>query len=87
VSWLETLPALLVALAIVLLPGAVLAWSLGFRRTSLVGLAPVLSLSIAGVGAILAPFLGVEWGIGVVVVTAVLASAACWAITQRPWER
>ena len=86
-SWLETLPALLVALAIVLLPGGALAWSLGFRRTSLVGLAPVLSLSIAGVGAVLAPFLGVGWGIGVVIVTAVVASAAAWAIMQRPWER
>ena len=86
-AWLETLPALLVALAIVLLPGGALAWSLGFRRTSLVGLAPVLSLSVAGVGAILAPFLGVGWGIGVVVVTSVLASAAAWAIMQRPWER
>lgn len=86
-SWLSSLPALLAAVAVVLLPGAALAWSLGFRRTSLLGLAPVLSLSIAGVGAVLAPFVHVEWGIGVVLVTAVLASAAAWAVTRRPWQR
>jgi hypothetical protein len=86
-SWLTSLPALLAAVAVVLLPGAALAWSLGFRRTSLLGLAPVLSLSIAGVGAVLAPFLRVGWSIGVVLVTAVLASAAAWAITRRPWQR
>ena len=86
-SWLTSLPALLAAVAVVLLPGAALAWSLGFRRTSLLGLAPVLSLSIAGVGAVLAPFVHVEWGIGVVLVTAVLASAAAWAVTRRPWQR
>ncbi|MFF2315671.1 DUF6541 family protein [Arthrobacter sp. NPDC058097] len=86
-SWLTSLPALLVAVAVVLLPGAALAWSLGFRRTSLLGLAPVLSLSIAGVGAVLAPFVHVEWGIGVVLVTAALASAAAWAVTRRPWQR
>ena len=48
-SWLETLPALLVALAIVLIPGASLAWYLGLRSTSLLGLAPVLSLSMTAV--------------------------------------
>jgi len=86
-SWLTSLPALLAAAAVVLLPGAALAWSLGFRRTSLLGLAPVLSLSIAGVGAVLAPFLRVGWGIGVILVTGLLASAAAWAITRRPWHR
>jgi hypothetical protein len=86
-SWLTSLPALLAALAVVILPGAALAWSLGFRRTSLLGLAPVLSLSIAGVGAVLAPFVRMEWGIGVVLVTAALASAAAWALTRRPWQR
>ena len=86
-SWLTSLPALLAAVAVVLFPGAALAWSLGFRRTSLLGLAPVLSLSIAGVGAVLAPFVHVQWGLGVVLVTAVLASAAAWAVTTRPWRR
>lgn len=86
-SWLTSLPALLAAVAVVLLPGAALAWSLGFRRTSLLGLAPVLSLSIAGVGAVLAPFVHLEWGIGVVLGTAALASAAAWAVTRRPWQR
>ncbi|MFP3459415.1 DUF6541 family protein [Arthrobacter globiformis] len=86
-SWLTSLPALLAAVAVVILPGAALAWSLGFRRTSLLGLAPLLSLSIAGVGAVLAPFVHVEWGIGVVLVTAALASAAAWAVTRRPWQR
>lgn len=84
-SWLETLPALLAALAVVLLPGAALAWALGFRRTSLLGFAPVLSLSIAGIGAIIAPIIHVDWSIWVVALTALVASAAAWAIMHTRW--
>ena len=58
-SWLSTLPTLLVAVAVVLLPGAAVAWFLGFRRSSLLGFAPLFSLSIAGVAAVIAPLVGI----------------------------
>jgi hypothetical protein len=85
VSWLSTLPAVLVAVAVVLLPGAALAWSLGFRRSSLLGFAPVFSLSITGVAAVVAPFLGIGWNIWVVLAATLLASAAAYAITRSAW--
>jgi len=87
VSWLTSLPALFIAVAVVLLPGAALGWALGFRRTSLLGFAPALSLSIAGIGAILAPFVHVGWSIWVVIVTTLVASAAAWAIMRTGWAR
>lgn len=93
-SWLETLPALFVALAIVLLPGAALAWGLGFRKTGLFGLAPLFSLSLAGMGAVIAAWLGVPWNPAVILALTVLTTAGAWflvgrraALDARPPER
>lgn len=83
VSWLETLPALFVALAVVLLPGAALAWAVGFRRLSLLGLAPLFSLSLAGVGAVAAAWIHVPWNLGVLLAATVLASAIGWLVVRR----
>ncbi|WP_172804305.1 DUF6541 family protein [Arthrobacter sp. QXT-31] len=82
-SWLETLPAVFVALAIVLLPGAALAWGLGIRRLSLFGLAPLFSLTLAGVGAVIAAWLGVPWSPAVVLAITVLATAGAWFLVGR----
>lgn len=86
-SWLSTLPALLVAVAVVLLPGAAVAWSMGLRRSSLLGFAPLFSLSITGVAAVLAPFVGISWNVGVVLAATLLASAAAYAATRTAWVR
>ena len=85
-SWLETLPALLAALAVALLPGAALAWALGFRRSGLLGLAPLFSLSLAGVSAVVAAWLRAPWSLGVVLAATVLVSAAGWLLVRR-WGR
>lgn len=82
-SWLETLPALFVALAIVLLPGAALAWGLGFRRTGLFGLTPLLSLSVAGTAAVIAAWLGVPWSPAVILAATVLTTAGAWFLVGR----
>ncbi len=82
-SWLETLPALFVALAIVLLPGAALAWGLGFRRTGLFGLAPLFSLTLAGVAAVIAGWLGVPWNPAVILAATVLTTAGAWFLVGR----
>lgn len=82
-SWLETLPALFAALAVVLLPGAALAWGLGFRRSSLIGLAPLLSLTVAGVGAVVAAWLNVPWSPAVVIAAALLATVGAWFLVRR----
>lgn len=75
------MPAILACIAIVIVPGAILAFSLGFRRITLLGLAPVLSLSLVGVAAVGAPFLGSPWSIWAVVVLCVVASAIAWFVT------
>lgn len=85
-SWLETLPALIVALAVVLLPGAALAWAIGFRRSGLLGLAPLFSLSIAGVVAVAAAWIHVPWNFGVVLVGTIVASVIGWLVVRR-WNR
>jgi hypothetical protein len=83
VSWLETLPALFVALAIVLLPGAALAWGLGFRKTGLFGLAPLFSLTLAGMGAVIAAWMGVPWNPAVILAATVLTTAGAWFLIGR----
>jgi hypothetical protein len=69
-------------MVLVLAPGAALAFSLGFRRLAVLGLAPVLSLSIIGVGAVAAPLVGLRWNIWIVVGLSVLACAGAWLVTD-----
>lgn len=85
-SWLETLPGLFAALAVVLLPGAALAWAVGLRRSSLLGLAPLFSLSIAGGAAVGASWLQVPWNLGVVITATAVVSAAGWLLARR-WKQ
>ncbi|MDJ0312966.1 DUF6541 family protein [Arthrobacter sp. H35-D1] len=73
---------MLVCIALVLIPGGALAYALGFRRVSVLGLAPVLSLSLVGVAAVGASFVGVGWNIWAVVVLAVVACLVAWLITD-----
>ncbi|MGA7204424.1 MAG: DUF6541 family protein [Specibacter sp.] len=81
-SWWNAVPVVLTCLGLVVVPGAVLAYALGFRRVSLLGLAPVLSLSIVGVAAVVAPWLHVGWSIVPVVVLCLLASVVAWLATK-----
>lgn len=76
-SWLEASPALLVALALLLLPGAALAWSLRLGLTAVLGLAPVFSLGLAGTAAVLAAWGNVPWSIWVVAAATVVACGGC----------
>ncbi len=81
-SWWTAVPAMLACIALVLVPGAFVAFALGFRRITLLGLAPVLSLSLVGVSAVVAPFVGASWNVWALVVLCVLASAAAWFATS-----
>lgn len=76
------MPVILTCTFLVLLPGAILAYSLGFRRISLMGLAPALSLSLVGVAAVGTPFVGVGWNVWAVVVLTAVASAVGWFLTN-----
>ncbi|MGN5731800.1 DUF6541 family protein [Arthrobacter psychrochitiniphilus] len=76
------MPVIFVCISLVLVPGAILAFSMGFRRITLLGLAPVLSLSLVGVAAVVAPFVGFGWNIWGLIVLCILASAVVWFATN-----
>ncbi|WP_354213391.1 DUF6541 family protein [Arthrobacter sp. UYCu511] len=76
------MPVIFVCISLVLVPGAILAFSMGFRRITLLGLAPVLSLALVGVAAVVAPFVGVGWNIWGLIVLCILASAVVWFATN-----
>lgn len=81
-SWWTAVPVMLVCIAMVLIPGGALAYALGFRRISVLGLAPLLSLSLVGVAAVGASLVGVDWNIWAVVVLAAVACLVAWLITD-----
>lgn len=58
----QAVPAFLVALSILVLPGAAVMAVLRIRGFAAVALIPVVSISIVGVSAIVGPLLGMDWG-------------------------
>lgn len=81
-SWLAILPAILVAAAILFLPGAAVAFALRLRGMRLVAFAPVLSVSLIAVAALGSPFVGLQWGVVPVVVLTVVATVCGWLWTR-----
>lgn len=73
-SWWQAAPIILMALVILMVPGFLVARACGARGLTSVALAAPISVSLASVGAILAPFLSIPWSpavlIGMTVVTA-----------------
>ncbi|MGZ4742997.1 MAG: DUF6541 family protein [Oryzihumus sp.] len=76
-AWAPAWPALLAAAAVLLVPGLATAYAAGLRGIPAWGLAAPLSVSIAAVGAVLGPFVGMRWGVALaLLVTAVSAALA-----------
>lgn len=63
-TWLSAVPVALAALALLWLPGGLLALGLGAGRWSSLALAPVLSTSLVTGAGIVCGLLGVAWGLG-----------------------
>lgn len=64
----EAIPAFLVALAILIIPGAAVMAVLRVRGLTAVALTPAISISIVGVSAVVAPLIGLQWSWVVVAV-------------------
>lgn len=62
-TWVELVPAILVAVALLLVPGAVLARVLGLRGMAVWGAAAPISVSVIAVSAIITPRLGLHWSL------------------------
>ncbi|QIM15863.1 hypothetical protein G7067_04645 [Leucobacter insecticola] len=82
-SWLPILPAVLVAIALVTVPGLPTAWALRLRGLPLVAGSIAASLAIIAITSLAAPFVGLSWGILPVLGTAVTLSLA--ALLLRRW--
>jgi hypothetical protein len=84
-SWFEALPAVAVAIALLVVPGAPFALLLGLRGAAFAGVAVAASVGIVGVASIVAPVVGLGWGLLPVGIVAVVAALAGLAL--RRWSR
>lgn len=82
-QWLSAVPTILVAMAVLGVPGMLLAFSLRARGFSLFALSPLLSVSLISVAGLLCPFIGVRWSVLPVLGLAVLSSAVVFFISRR----
>ena len=78
-SWFEALPAFVVALLILALPGAAVLTALRVRGLMAFCLAPTVSVSVLAVSAVAAPLIHVPWNIPVVLLGTAIATVAAWA--------
>lgn len=89
-TWFDTVPTLVAAAAIIFIPGAVLARTLGARGITWLAMSAPLTMSLIGVGAIVAQLLHVRWNPLVLAVLTIAVSALCWGarhlveIRRRP---
>lgn len=82
VSWWSTAPLLMASAAIFFLPGALIAWASRVRGFALVALAPALTVTVASVAAIVAPWLGIKWSLLPVIVLAIIVAAVAFVVAR-----
>jgi len=70
-TWIEAVPALLAAVAVLLLPGGLLAVAVGLRGFALLAVAPALSVAVLAVAAIAFDGIAVDWSPAAVAVASV----------------
>lgn len=76
-SWMQTIPTIIVGLLVLFLPGALLARTMGARGLTLWSASAPITVSVASVGAILLQMLNVRWSVAsMVLVTLVVTAAA-----------
>lgn len=88
-SWWQSLPVILLAVLVFIVPGLILSLAIRIRGVNSVLLAPAFTVGIAGFLAAGFPFLGISWGplnllIGVLVVAAVAWGIRYLVIRKRP---
>ncbi|MEO8221640.1 MAG: DUF6541 family protein [Specibacter sp.] len=81
-SWFEALPAFVVALLMLALPGGAVLLALRVRGLMALCLAPAVSVSVIGVSAVVAPLIHLPWNAAVVVLGTAIAAGAGWAVRR-----
>ncbi|SDB79784.1 hypothetical protein GA0111570_10153 [Raineyella antarctica] len=92
-SWLTAIPIVIAAVALLWIPGAVLAGGLGAGWWPAIALAPLLTTSLVAVGGILTDLAGMRWGIGAGAFWLLAIPAVVWGLRvlwvrrrRRPWR-
>ncbi|RAX17288.1 hypothetical protein DC347_08935 [Pseudarthrobacter sp. AG30] len=83
-SWFSVLPTALACLLLLFAPGTLLIVALGLRNPAFLAVAPLLTVSVASVSAIVAPYLGIGWSLLPVGAATVLLAAVLFAIRRIP---
>lgn len=85
-SWLTLLGPILVTLALVILPGLIIALAAGQRGFMAIALSPALSVSVISLAALAGGFLGIRWSwllpAAVGLLLAALAGCVAWAVPR-----
>ena len=86
-SWWATVPSLMAAAALLIVPGTLVSFALGARRFLMVALAPLCSTALVGISGIFGGLLQAEWGwpllLAVTVASSLLAFALRVAFKRR----
>ncbi len=81
-SWTAAIPPLLLAIGLLLAPGAVVAAALGFRTWDALGLAPMASIGILGLADAVSIVAGAPWGLRVILLTTGVAAVVAAAVSM-----
>lgn len=80
-SWWSVVPLVVVAIGLLFVPGALVAWASRARGMALLAMAPAITVSIVSVSALVAPLLNMEWSLLPVFVFTALISVVALAVT------
>lgn len=87
-SWLQSLPVIVLAVLVFIVPGLILSMAIRIRGINVLLLAPALTVGMAGFLAAIFPFAGVPWSPLTLVAGVIAISAVAWAIRRvlgRRW--
>lgn len=88
-SWWSVAPELIMALAIIFVPGVLIGITAGLRGFAVAALAPGFTVTVISVSAVVASLVGVPWSIGPVMALTALCIAGAglanyWRLKARP---
>ncbi|GGI47665.1 hypothetical protein GCM10010932_23530 [Agromyces flavus] len=76
------MPAIAVAIVLFVVPGAPFAILLGLRGAAALGVAVAASVGIVGAASLLAPLIGLDWGLLPVGIVALVAALVSWGLRR-----
>lgn len=82
-DWPEALPALLTGLAVLFVPGVLVGLALKLRAFDAVALAPLISITMISLSAIVAPMTGISWSLLPLALMTVLVAAVAFLVGRR----